>query len=618
MKHIVLRTDPHFFQALLRRILLSWLLAAGAEYLLLPASSRPLDSLTGLASMSLSRMLLLFVFFMFFFSVLFRLFRCERTERFLTAAAFAVPAVFALQTSFSPAFFCGCLLIFIVLIVYALFGQAHYTAASAVPVRERKIFLWITAGLSLLFFLFVSLWTVCRVYSFCVPSFDFGIFSQMFYSMKTTGLPVTTIERDGPLSHFQVHVSPVCYLLLPFYFLAPTPSVLQILQAAVITSAVLPLWKLGRLHGLSPFQRFLLCALLLLFPSYSGGTSYDFHENAFLTPLLLWLFYGIDKKSTLLTVIFALLTLTVKEDAAVYTAVIALWLIAKALTDCSPDRRRMLLTGCLLLTASVLWFLLVTGYLANAGDGVMSYRYKNFMYDGSDSLLTVIKAVLLCPLKVIYECTEHQNLYFIAMTLLPLLGLWLLTRHYERLILLIPYILINLMSDYSYQHNIFFQYTFGSFACLIYLVLLNTADWKIRWKKTLAFFCAAAAAAVCFSLTVVPKAVSYPDKYISHCGYYRQLRDTLSLIPQDASVTATTFYTTCLSQRDILYDVRYSSEEHLLSTEYVVLDPSLQNDYKQYQTKDENGYLNLVSLLEKNGYTVFAELGKSLIIYRHI
>lgn len=53
---------------------------------------------------------------------------------------------------------------------------------------------------------------------------------------------------------------------------------------------------------------------------------------------------------------------------------------------------------------------------------------------------------------------------------------------------------------------------------------------------------------------------------------YAQIGEFLSQIPEDAPVAATTFYTTPLSQREVLYDVRYCSQEHLLSTQYVVLD----------------------------------------------
>ena len=38
---------------------------------------------------------------------------------------------------------------------------------------------------------------------------------------------------------------------------------------------------------------------------------------------------------------------------------------------------------------------------------------------------------------------------------------------------------MNLMSDYTYQHNIFFQYTFGSTAFLFYLTKKNQAAEKL-------------------------------------------------------------------------------------------------------------------------------------------
>lgn len=64
----------------------------------------------------------------------------------------------------------------------------------------------------------------------------------------------------------------------------------------MLGSAVIPAWKIAREHGLTAPARALVCAVLLLFPAYSGGTGYDLHENCFLAPLLLWLLYGIDRK----------------------------------------------------------------------------------------------------------------------------------------------------------------------------------------------------------------------------------------------------------------------------------------------------------------------------------
>ena len=600
-----------------RQIILSWLFAVMLEYLRLPGALRDLARLDGLAQMSLIRVIAVACGGMLLLSGISRFVNTAKVERWAIVGVFGILAIAALRASFTWAFLVVCILVLVFLVVFGSCGWDRQPELVSRPKHAHRIWLWITVGLSITFFLFVSAWTVGRVYSFSTPTFDFGIFCQMFYNMKASGLPVTTVERDGLLSHFAVHVSPIYYLMLPFYALVPTPATLQVLQAAVITSAVIPLWKIGKHHGLTGPQRTLVCAMLLLYPAFSGGTSYDIHENCFLTPLLLWLFCGIDKKNRVVTWAAAILALMVKEDAAVYVAVIALWLIVKTVLRIRKQDAGNLITGIAMLGISLGWFFLVTGFLAKSGDGVMTYRYSNFLYDGSSSLLTVIKSVILSPMKAVYECADPEKLQFIALTLLPLLGLPLLTRRYERYILLIPYLLVNLMSDYSYQHNIFFQYTFGSAAFLVYLTVVNLADIKMDWKRLTVLSAAAAVSLVCFCKVVVPKAVSYPVRAVRYYDYYQNIRDTLSEIPEGASVTASTFYTTFLSQRERLYDVRYSSPQHLLETQYVVLHVSADGDYKQYaQDGESNGFENLVRLLEENGYTQYRSVENVLVIYQ--
>ena len=591
---------------LLRRLILSWLLAAGVEYMLHPGDLASLDTIAGLSP---GRMLVMTGALLAALQAVPA--KYAAAERWGTAAAFALLAG-SLMFSFTWPYLAACLLI---LAVFAFFGMKGWAWAPAGPLTrpaEDRRFAWLTAVIGVAFFVFVSVWTVCRVLSFCAPTFDFTIFAQMFHNMKETGLPVTTVERDGPLSHFAVHVSPIYYLMLPFYCLAPYPATLQVLQAAGLASALIPLWKLGRHHGLKPWQRCVLCLVLALYPAYSGGTSYDIHENAFLTPLILWLFYGLDRRSVPVTAVFAALTCMVKEDAAVYVAVIALWQILRGILR--RDEKWNLTAGAALLAGSVAWFLAVTGYLARSGDGVMTYRYRNFMFDGSDSLLTVIRAVLLCPMKAVYECVDPEKLQFIGLTMLPLMGLPLLTRRYERYILLIPYILVNLMSDYQYQHDIFFQYTFGSTACLLYLTVVNLAELKPDRRHIL--FGMAAAAALSFLLNVVPKASLYPQYCMTYTQTYARRWEFLEQVPDDASVAAGTFYTAPLANRETLYDIRYGSRDHILECEYVVFSVTDTYSFKNYAAGGENGRENFVAFLTDNGYEKFAELEGQLVIYK--
>ena len=313
----------------IRRIFTGWLLAAALEYSLLEPQWRDLSVLAGIEMMSPGRMVLTVGAVVALLFVLER-FVPEACSRWIPAVAAAGLSVLALQVSFTWPLFFACLLVETVLMVYALWGWNGEARGIPVRSREDRRFLWAVAAVAVAFFAFVSVWTVSRIYCFMAPTFDFGIFSQMFHSMKTTGLPITTVERDGALSHFAVHVSPIYYLMLPFYMIVPKPATLQVLQAAVLASAVIPMWKLGKHHNLTPAVRFGLCLLLLVYPAYSGGTSYDLHENAFLTPLLLWLFYGIDRRNGILTAVAAVLTLTVKEDAAVYVAIVALFLLLRS------------------------------------------------------------------------------------------------------------------------------------------------------------------------------------------------------------------------------------------------------------------------------------------------
>lgn len=598
--------------SLIRHLLLAWLTAAAAELLLLPAQLKTMNGLLGLAAMSLPRLLIVTGIVLALLEGTARLLR-QQVERWMLLGIFTVLAAVAVVSSFTWPFLLVCVLVFALLLGYACRGWNPGEACK--PSAEKSGFAaGLTAILAVGFFVLVSAWTVGRVYSFSVPTYDFGIFAQMFHSMRTTGLPITTVERDGALSHFAVHVSPIYYLLLPFYMLVPTPATLQVLQAAVLASAVIPLYLIAKRHGLPPLVRTAICALLLLYPAFAGGTSYDIHENAFLTPLILWLFYGLDRRSIPLTAAFAALTMMVKEDAPVYVAVIALWLLLRGVLH---KRSKWELTaGALLMISSVAYFFAVTTYLSTNGDGVMTYRYNNFIYDGSSSLVTVIKAVLLSPMKAVFECVDKEKLQFIGLTLLPLAGIPLLTRRYERFILLIPYILVNLMSDYKYQHDIFFQYTYGSTACLIYLVTVNLADIREQKLRITALMLALCISAGCFGAQIMPKATQYPKQCKTYAAYYDSLRNVLDTVPEDVSVAATTFYTTYLSQRDTLYDIRYASKEHIFSCEYVVLSVTDKNSYKAFAEDGEKGYENLVEQLLERGYEKCAEYKGRLEVYK--
>ncbi|MBO7175811.1 MAG: DUF2079 domain-containing protein, partial [Clostridia bacterium] len=207
-------------------------------------------------------------------------------------------------------------------------------------------------------------------------------------------------------------------------------------------------------------------------------------------------------------------------------------------------------------------------------------------------------------------------LRYVGLTLGPLLGLPLLTRRYERYLLLIPYLLVNLMPDYIYQHDIFFQYSFGSLAFLFYLATVNLADLRPHLRLS-ALLSAVSVSTILFTAQVLPRAIEYTVRCMENAEEHAQIRELLDSIPADASVTAGTFMTTYLSARDILYDLGYASKQHLLNSEYVIIDLNHDGDFASYATKNKNNaYPRLLTLLYQNGYTVYGSLENRLIIFK--
>ena len=608
-------TRTKIMPGIIRRGLLSWLTAVLIEYILLPRGNRDLSAIEAVESMNSINIMLMTGAFFVFLSLAQRIGSTERTEKCGILMTFFLLSVFSVKASFRYSFLGACVLILLILLAFFLGGRDGSTGPYPHVKDKRSAPAIVMVILSVLFFLLLCLWTVSRVYSFSAPTYDFGIFSQMFYSMRTVGQPLTTLERDGLMSHFAVHVSPIYYLLLPVYAIVPHPATLQVLQALIVTSSVIPLWKLGKLHGLDRWKCVLLCTTLLLYPAFSGGVGYDLHENCFLTPLILWLFYGLEIGNIPMTFTTAILTLSVKEDAPVYVAVIAIWLLLT--TGFYKRERKHFVIGLCLLLLSILWFLAATAYLMRIGEGVMSGRYRNFMSAEDGSLWSVIRCALTQPMKILYEASDPDKLRYLALTMLPLLGMPLLTRRYERYVLLIPYILVNLMPDYPYQHEIFYQYSFGTTAFLIYLTVVNAADIRYTRWKTGVMSAMTVLCAVAFAIVIIPKATSYPTIWMQQREDIRQVRQALAMIPEEAAVTASTFYTVELSQRQRIYDLGYASREHLLESEFVVIDPRRASLHNKYATPGkDDGLENLQILLHRMGYERWATVEGRLYIYR--
>lgn len=436
--------------------------------------------------------------------------------------------------------------------------------------------------------------TCLRYRTFSSPNFDFGLFCNMFHNMRESGLPLVTSERDRLLSHFAVHVSPVYYLLLPFYYIFPSPETLQIGQAVALMLGVIPVLLLARHHKLSGKATLLVTALYAAYPALSTGCFYDIHENCFLPLFLLLTFLFYEKKRYPLMYLSALGVLSVKEDAAVYLLLFALFVLLS---------ERNYLHGGLLAAFSVGYFGVCAYFLQKHGLGMMVNRFDNLIYNADDGLLGAIKTALVNPAFLLTQLfttrggTWEKIAYFLQM-LLPLGLIPFCTKKPSRWLLVAP-ILINLLTLYQYQYDIGFQYHFGIAAFLVYAMIKNLPELSPPTRRTLLSVAAAACCCI-YVFTVIPKLNTYTLRWQAGKRTYQYMENILDTLPEDASLNVSTFLLAHVADREVVYEV--GDHQNKPDVDYVILDLR----YQSYQDA-RDAYLS-------HGYTVFAEYEDLILI----
>ena len=94
-----------------------------------------------------------------------------------------------------------------------------------------------------------------------------------------------------------------------------------------------------------------------------------------------------------------------------------------------------------------------------------------------------------------------------------LLFLPLMTKKWSRYVLIGPYVLFNLVTDYQYMHSIYFHYVFGSGLLLIYLVIINLSDIDVK-KRLGLIYSVVAAVTIFFTAYNLPKLETAVDTWM--------------------------------------------------------------------------------------------------------
>jgi len=402
-----------------------------------------------------------------------------------------------------------------------------------------------------------------------------------------------------------------------------TPETLLVMQAAAAGLGAFPLALIVKKFKLSNTNALLIVTAYLFYPALNGGLFWDFHENKFLTVLILWLMYfivslppssrgvppegggGSQIRKYILVYIFAALVLMVKEDSFLYVFCIALYMIS--LRKDGRFSKKNIVHGIILAVMSVIYFLFSTYYLKTYGLGVMTYRFNMFLMSGEDGFMAMIVNVVKNPALLLASLISvPEKLEFIFYVLIPLCFLPFISKKLNFVFLIIPMILINLCASWVYQYDINFQYTYGVTALLFFLAVKNLS--KIN-KKHITKLCVAMAcfSVILFSSKILNRIDSYNTIYSNQKGDLTEASEMLKKIPLDASVSANEFIVPHLIKIENLYKVNLFTEEYFkYDADYLI------NDLRGVDTEKYNDFLLEIEArgYEKTDAAAFIEIFK--------
>lgn len=186
---------------------------------------------------------------------------------------------------------------------------------------------------------------------------DLGIFAQTVAS--AFGCFCNTIEG----SHWAFHFSPVLFVPGAIVRLWPSALSLVALQAVAGALAAPPIYAIVARCADRRTAR-LAAFVVLLYPPLAGVVFNDFHENGLAPAAVAWLLWAFDAGNALLVAVFAVTTLAIKEDQAIFLAVAGVFGYFRF----RGDRRGALSLGIAVVSAIValLFFLAIQPHAAHA------------------------------------------------------------------------------------------------------------------------------------------------------------------------------------------------------------------------------------------------------------
>jgi len=458
----------------------------------------------------------------------------------------------------------------------------------------------------------LSILAIQRYRDYYGGRFDMGNMVQAVYNTAHGHfLEVTSSDAAGrQMSRLGAHVDPILAVFAIPWLVWPSPMMLLIAQAVIVSLAAWPAYRLGlRVLG-DARAAFLLAVALLLYPPLQYAALNEFHPVTLAIPFLLFAFVYADEGRWWRAAPFLVLAALCKEEIPLVIGVMGLYFAWRTRSW------RPLLVTALAAAYFVVAVKVVLPHFSPGGSPFLN-RYA----DLGSSVGGVGANVVLKPGVTLSHLFATSNLHYLLQLLWPFAFTSLLSP--LTTLIAAPEFILNALASNGFQRSYEFHYVAGEVPFIFAGAVLGIArlrSWLTRGRRTRAAAATWASigtlATVVLATTLVanfflgPLPFSLPGAHYSGKsyavkGHAKVLDMALKLIPSAGNVTVSTENDagSRLSARRVVYTF-----PTIKNAQWVVVDTTAPDVYDHYDALGHSQALGAL-VLNQDYRSVYARDG---------
>jgi uncharacterized membrane protein len=462
------------------------------------------------------------------------------------------------------------------------------TAVAALGRRVRPVALRTDAAVRVVYLgaaayaLLFVLAAVLHYVEYKTGRFDNGDMVQAIWNTLHGRFLETTSLNGQQSSRLGAHVDPFLLLFAPLLWISSGPLLLPVVQALAVASGALPVFWLARKHLGSSRASAQFAFAYLLYPAtqFNAFTNaVGFHSVSMAVPLVLYAIWFLDEDRLVAFSVMALLAASTKEEMPLAVGCLGIWYAVR-----KGGRHFGLSVFAAGLVLTLFNFLWVIPHFSPTGANPFAGRYV--AVGGTPK--GIAHKLVTDPTAFVHAVATGHKATFLALLLIPFLGLWLL----EPLVMLgaVPDLVIDLLSSKGEQTTISYQYAAGIVPFVVAASIFGAARFKRRSGRLSLWVLAAVACTAIYSpILVLIKDV--PDLRAPVAA--AQTR-ALDLIPNAAPVSASNLLGGYLSERRYI-----STFPYVARARWIIVDANDQSYGTKAQARSAGIYRDFKGTLRK-------------------